>query len=373
MTQIRFTRLLRNLPATVPFIGPETQERGRNAPFSARLGANENAFGTSPHALTAMQEANFEIWKYGDPTSYDLRIALSSVLNINLENIVIGEGIDGLLGYVARMLIEPNDDVVTSDGAYPTFNYHIVGYGGNLHKVPYKSDHEDLDGLLRKVEETGAKLVYLANPDNPMGTVHKADKVEDFINCLPKNCLLALDEAYNEFAPCDIAPETSFLFENVIRLRTFSKGYGMAGARLGYAFGPADLISQFEKVRNHFGINRVAQIAAVAALKDSHWLVMLRDKVARARGRINRIAADNGLATVPSATNFVAIDCGQGSVFAKAVLAELLARGIFVRMPFVAPQDRCIRVTTGTDADLDLFEDLFPKALKAALFLNRKG
>ena len=100
---------------------------------------------------------------------------------------------------------------------------------------------------------------------------------------------------------------------------------------------------------------------------------MLRDKVARARGRINRIAADNGLATVPSATNFVAIDCGQGSVFAKAVLAELLARGVFVRMPFVAPQDRCIRVTTGTDADLDLFEDLFPKALKAALLLNRKG
>ena len=146
----------------------------------------------------------------------------------------------------------------------------------------------------------------------------------------------------------------------------------MAGARVGYAFGASELISQFEKVRNHFGMNRVAQIGALAALEDSEWLVMLQEKVTQARDRIYKIAADNGLATVPSAANFVAIDCGQRGNFAKAVLAELLARGIFVRMPFVAPQDRCIRITTGTDADLDLFQELFPKALKAAR-LNRDG
>ena len=372
MTQIRFTHLLGILPATVPFVGPETQARQRGISFSARLGANENAFGTSPKAITAMQEANLEIWKYGDPTSFDLRVALSRYLNIAPKNIVIGEGIDGLLGYLARMLIERDDDVVTSDGAYPTFNYHILGHGGHLHKVPYKGDHEDLDGLLRKVEETNAKLVYLANPDNPMGTVHAADKVEEFINCLPKTCLLALDEAYIEFAPSDIAPDTSFIFDNVIRLRTFSKGYGMAGARVGYAFGPSDLIAEFEKVRNHFGINRAAQVGSIAALEDGEWLLSLRAKVARARDRIKKIAVENGLTTVPSVANFVAIDCGRGNIFAKAILEELLAQGIFVRMPFVAPQDRCIRVTTGTDADLDLLAKLLPKALEIARS-NRQG
>ncbi len=372
MTKIKFTHLMGDLPATVPFVGPETQERQRGTSFFARLGANENAFGTSPKVIAAIQAANFEIWKYGDPTSFDLRMALSKLLKIELENIVIGEGIDGLLGYLARMLIEPGDNVVTSDGAYPTFNYHIVGYGGALHKVPYRGDHEDLDGLLGKVEETGAKLVYLANPDNPMGTVHAADKVKDFITCLPKTCLLALDEAYIEFAPRHIAPDTSLLFENVIRLRTFSKGYGMAGARVGYAFGPSDLVAQFEKVRNHFGMNRAAQIGSIAALDDREWLLTLREKVVRARAQIEKIAADNGLATVSSAANFVAIDCGHGSTFAKAVLAELLANGIFVRMPFVAPQNRCIRVTTGTDADLDFLAELFPKALESA-GSNRKG
>ena len=372
MTQIRYTRSLGLLPATVPFVGPETQERQRGASFYARLGANENVFGPSPKVVAAMQEANFEIWKYGDPTSFDLRVALARFLNVAIKNVVIGEGIDGLLGYLARMLIERNDNVVTSDGAYPTFNYHILGYGGNLHKVPYKGDKEDLDGLLRKVEETNAKLVYLANPDNPMGTVHTADKVKDFINCLPKTCLLALDEAYIEFAPSDTAPDTSFLFNNVIRLRTFSKGYGMAGARVGYAFGPSDLIAEFEKVRNHFGINRAAQIGSIAAIEDREWLVTIQNKVAVARDRIKKIAAENGLTTLPSAANFVAIDCGHGSIFAKVVLEELLANRIFIRMPFVAPQDRCIRITAGTDADLDLLSEQLPKALEVARF-NRKS
>ena len=366
MTDIKFTSLLNDLPETVPFVGPETQERQRGAEFAARLGANENTFGASPKAIAAMQDVTGEIWKYGDPTSFDLRNALGKNLGLSVDNIVIGEGIDGLLGYLARMVVGQGDPVVTSDGAYPTFNYHIVGYGGVLHKVPYRDDHEDLDGLLACVNETRARLVYLANPDNPMGTVHKADAIEAFISRLPKTCLLALDEAYIEFAPEGIAPNSQRLFDNVLRFRTFSKGYGMAGARVGYAFGPVPLISQFEKIRNHFGMNRIAQIGAIVALSDQDWVAHLRDQVSEARLRIRDIAVQNRLCVIPSATNFVAIDCGQDGHFAKVVLEHLVQEGIFVRMPFVAPQDRCIRVSAGTKADLDLLAEMLPKALDAA-------
>ncbi|PIV74861.1 MAG: histidinol-phosphate aminotransferase, partial [Rhodobacteraceae bacterium CG17_big_fil_post_rev_8_21_14_2_50_65_11] len=143
MTGPRYTRLVQVLPAAVPFVGPETQERERGAAFRARLGANESVFGPSPHAIEAMAEAAREAWKYGDAQSHDLRAALAAHHGVKMENIIVGEGIDGLLGYLVRMLVAPGDPVVTSDGAYPTFNYHVAGFGGSLHKVPYSGDHED--------------------------------------------------------------------------------------------------------------------------------------------------------------------------------------------------------------------------------------
>ncbi len=366
MNNLRFTELLGQLPATVPFVGPETQERARGSVFNARLGANECVFGPSPKAVMALQAVSGEIWKYADPTSFDLRTALADHHGVDIDNIVVGEGIDGLLGYLARMLVQEGDDIITSDGAYPTFNYHVIGYGGILHKVPYKNDHEDLHGLLQAVLNTNAKLVYFANPDNPMGTVHSSEVVQDFIDQLPGNCLLALDEAYIEFAPDGISPRIDVAQSNVLRFRTFSKAYGLAGARVGYAIGSQDVILQFEKIRNHFGMNRAAQAGALAALKDQRWIENIRDQVNDARDQIGQIAQDNGLSIIPSAANFVAIDCGHDSTFAKSVLSYLVAHGLFVRMPFVTPQDRCIRVSVGLEEDLVLFADLLPKALSAA-------
>ncbi len=152
----------------------------------------------------------------------------------------------------------------------------------------------------------------------------------------------------------------------VIRMRTFSKAYGMAGARVGYAVGAADLITSFNKIRNHFGMNRAAQAAALAALHDAEWLAQTQASVADARNEIARIAAANGLTALPSATNFVAVECGQDGEFARKVLAALVARGLFVRMPFVAPQDRCIRISCGRAQDLALFEAALPDALAEA-------
>ncbi|QRZ13537.1 pyridoxal phosphate-dependent aminotransferase [Paracoccus methylovorus] len=365
MTRLRFTPIAAALPATVPFTGPETLERLRGAPFRARLGANENGFGPSPRAIEAMARAAAEVWKYGDPDSHDLRHALAGHHRVQPENVMLGEGIDGLLGLLVRLLVSPGEVVVTSDGAYPTFNYHVAGFGGRLHKVPYRDHAEDPDALIAAASETGARLVYLANPDNPMGSWHVGIRIEAMLDDLPSGSLLILDEAYAEFAPAEAIPRIDPQDRRVIRFRTFSKAYAMAGARIGYAIGPAELIAGFDRIRNHFGINRIAQIGVLAALEDQDWLAHICAATAAARSRIGDIARANGLVALPSATNFVAIDCGRDGAFARALLDALALEGIFVRMPGVAPMDRCIRVSCGPEAEMDAFADALPRALRA--------
>ena len=366
MTGPRYTRLVQVLPAAVPFVGPETQERERGAAFRARLGANESVFGPSPHAIEAMAEAAREAWKYGDAQSHDLRAALAAHHGVKMENIIVGEGIDGLLGYLVRMLVAPGDPVVTSDGAYPTFNYHVAGFGGSLHKVPYSGDHEDPLALIAEAHRVDAKLIYLSNPDNPMGSWHDAETVHHLIDAVPEGCLLVLDEAYFDTAPDTAMPPLDPADPRVIRMRTFSKAYGLAGMRVGYAIAEAGLITAFNKIRNHFGMCRVSQAAALAALRDQAYLRDTVARIAAARDAIGRIARDNGLVPLPSATNFVTIDCGRDGDFARAVLNGLVARGIFVRMPFIAPQDRCIRVSCGRAEDLAAFAEALPGALADA-------
>ncbi len=173
-------------------------------------------------------------------------------------------------------------------------------------------------------------------------------------------------EAYAEFAPVDAIPRIDPNEPRVMRMRTFSKAYGLAGARIGYVIAAPDLIAGFDRIRNHFGVNAIAQAGALAALSDQDWLGHILTQVSHARDRITRIAAENGLAALPSATNFVAIDCGADGDFARRVLAALDRSGIFARMPGVAPMDRCIRISCAPDDELDAFAAILPEALAAA-------
>lgn len=353
-----------SLPDAVPFVGPETLERQRGTPFRARLGANENGFGPSPLAVEAMRKAAADVWKYGDPTSHDLKAALAAHCGCEPGNIVVGEGIDGLLGLAVRLMVAPGDRVVTSAGGYPTFDFHVTGFGGELVRVPYHDDRQDPAALVANAAETGARMVYLCNPDNPMGGWHPPEAIEAAVAALPADILLILDEAYAEFAPA--LPRIDPADPRVLRMRTFSKAYGMAGARIGYALGAPGMIRAFDRVRNHFGVNSVAQAGALAALGDAAHLAGTVARVAEARERIAAIARENGLAALPSATNFVAIDCGRDGDFARAVLAALGEQGIFARMPWVAPQNRCIRVSCGPKDELDAFAEALPRALGRA-------
>lgn len=358
-----FAPLPAALPATVPFIGPETLERQRGAPFAARLGANENGFGPSPRAIAAMAKAASEVWKYGDSTNHDLRQALAAHLGVTPADVMIGEGIDGLLGLAVRLMVAPGDAVVTSDGAYPTFNYHVAGFGGVLHKVPYQHDAENPAALAAKARQVGARLTYLANPDNPMGSWNDGGAIRSMLDNLPPDGLLLLDEAYVEFAPASAIPQIDADDPRLVRFRTFSKAYGMAGARIGYVIGHPDLIAGFDRIRNHFGVNGIAQAGALAALRDQAWLAGTIAKVDAARTRIAQIGTANGLTALPSATNFVALDTGLDGPFARAIVAGLAEEGVFIRMPGVPPLDRCIRVSCGPDAELDLFAQALPQVL----------
>ncbi|MCV2874761.1 pyridoxal phosphate-dependent aminotransferase [Rhodobacteraceae bacterium XHP0102] len=365
MTNPRYTPLIEGLPAKVPFVGPEAQERAQGYAFAARLGANESVFGPSPHAIAAMEAAAREVWMYGDPENHTLRHALASHHAVAPENIVVGEGIDGLLGYLVRLLVAEGDAVVTSLGAYPTFLYHVTGYGGKVTAVPYKGDHEDPEALLAAARATDAKLLYLANPDNPMGTWHKAEVITQLIAALPERTVLILDEAYADTAPADAIPAMDVHHPRVIRMRTFSKAYGLAGLRVGYAIGHPDIVRAFDKIRNHFGVGRIAQAGALAALQDQIHLTATVQKITQARAEIARIATANGLHPVPSATNFVALDCGRDGAYAAALLKELAARGVFIRMPSVAPFNRTIRISCGDGPMLAHLEAELPKALAA--------
>jgi histidinol-phosphate aminotransferase len=208
--------------------------------------------------------------------------------------------------------------------------------------------------------------LYFANPDNPMGSHHPAAVIEEMVANLPETTLLLLDEAYADLAPPGAVPAIPADHAQVIRLRTFSKGYGLAGARVGYAITNPELALAFDKIRDHFGMARVSQAGALAALADQDWLASVQARTLAARARLSGIAARNGLVALPSATNFVTIDCGRDGDYARRVLSEMGARGVFIRMPGVAPLDRCIRISLGDDAALDIVEETLPLALKAA-------
>jgi histidinol-phosphate aminotransferase len=313
-----------------------------------------------------MQHAATEVWKYCDPENHDLKQALAAFHGAGPQNIVVGEGIDGLFGYTVRLFVEPGVTVATSLGAYPTFNFHVAGYGGRLVTVPYCDDREDPEALITLAKREAARLIFFANPDNPMASCWDAAMVQWLIDGVPEGSVLCLDEAYSEFAPLGTTPAIDVSNPRVLRFRTFSKAHGMAGARIGYAIGESELIKSFDKIRNHFGVNLIAQVGALASLKDTAHLTSVVEKVAAARERIATIARANGLKPLPSAANFVAIDCCNDGPFARRVLSELIARDVFVRMPSVSPLDRCIRVSAGLPSDLDAFEEVLPQALSAA-------
>lgn len=356
------TPLIEGLPPVRPFVGPEELARRVGRSELLRLGANESSFGPPPRALEAMRAEVARTAFYGDPESLALREALAQRHGCAVENVVVGAGIDDLLGLVVRGYCSPGDVSVSTYGSYPTYVYHAVGYGARLETVPYAADGSvALDALADRARATRARIVYLANPDNPSGAFASRDAVAEFVEALPPQSLLVLDEAYADFVDTsERLPDA--IDPRMVRMRTFSKGYGLAGARIAYAIGAPELIANLAKIRLHFGVGRVAQAGALAALDDPAFIASVVAEVARGRAEYMAFAARFALGTLSSRTNFVCIDIGSRAR-AEAMVEALLERGIFVRKPGAAPLDGYIRVTVGTADERERFREALGEAL----------
>lgn len=359
---IRPTRAVEAIPATTPFIGPEQLMRETRQRELVRLGANESAFGPSPKAVSAMSDELDRLSWYGDPESLDLRDALAEKHGCRPAQILVGAGIDDLMGLAVRAYAGAGDRALTTRGTYPTFNYHVVGYGARLLEVGYRDDGApDPDALLAVAHRERPSIVYLANPDNPGGRFFGRDEVARFYEALPESSLLLLDEAYADFTgERDLLPP---IFEDrLIRLRTFSKAYGMAGARIGYALATERTVQTFQKIRLQYGINRNAQIGALASLHDDDFRDFVVRETARAREDYYRLARELGCGYIESQTNFVCIDM-ESAERAARVMNELLLRGVWIRKPGAPPLDRYVRVSAGTPT----MREAFARALRAVL------
>lgn len=340
------------LPDAIPFVAPEEFERQMGTTFLARLGANESVFGASPLAIGAMQLAACQTQWYGDPTSHDLRVDLANHLGTTMESIVVASGIDGLFSHLANAFLVPGDRVITTKGSYPTFNYFIEGVGAELVQVPYREDyHVDLDAIVSSAIESGAKAVYLANPDNPSGTFHTEDAIVEFLSELPSDILVILDEAYIEYAS-----NIKVSDPRLIRLRTFSKAYGLAGIRVGYAFGDSQMLQPLNRIRPHFEVNIVAQAGALAALQDKAHLAEVVMQTNMAKDVMQEMFEGMGMMTIPSATNFILADAGSRER-AEQLVAQLREQRVFIRKPSSEPLDNFIRISAGSGEDLAVLQD----------------
>ena len=356
-----FTSLVAGLDAANPFVGPEALERATECRFRARVGANESAFGMSPRARAAAVAALDRLSWYGDPENHDLRADLAAYHEVAVNQVLVGAGIDDLLALVVRAFATEGGRAVMAHGSYATFAYHALTFGVALDTAPYGADDSvDLAALAARARDSetarsgagagGATVVYLANPDNPSGTWQSEAAVRSFLAELPARCIVALDEAYVDYAPT--TPARALLTDDarVVTMRTFSKAHGMAGARVAYAVGDAGVCAGLDKLRLQFGVSRVAQEAARAALADAAFVAGVAREVAAGRDAYHQLGRALGLPTLPSATNFVCFDLGTRAR-AEAVMTALIGRGVFVRKPPAPPLDRCIRLGVGTVAE----------------------
>ncbi len=346
--RMRFNHLIDTLDSFTPFTSPLTIQRTSGRTILLNLGSNENLLGPSTAAKRAMLSEVHHAAKYGDPEGHLLREKISEKLNIRTESILIGSGIDDLLGQAVRCLIEPGDLAVASRGTYPTFKYHILAYGGALKEIPYSSYRNDLDALLYAAKTSNARIVYIANPDSPTGTLCSPGDLSGFIKQLPRRCTLLLDEAYCEFAS---ANEIIPIVEDdvrTVRFRTFSKVYGLAGARIGYLISNRELIKNLNKVRLHFGVNRIALAGASAALSDLGFVNRVRVSTDECRKDYKEIERLLNCRAIESHTNFTLFDVGSKKR-ATGIFESLLKNGIFVRLPGGAGLEGCVRISAGTN------------------------
>jgi histidinol-phosphate aminotransferase len=315
-----------------------------------KLASNENLAGPSPRALAAIRNELPSIHYYPEGPCTVLRKALALRHGLRQESVVISNGADNLILMLASAFVDEGDEVVMADPTFPVYTNATQIMGGKPVKVKLKNYHHDLSAMLKKVNRR-TKLVFVCNPNNPTGTIVGRKALDQFLSQLPDHVIVILDEAYRDFAEDPSYPDGLDYVrkkKQLIVVRTFSKVYGLAGLRVGVAFGREDLIGCMYQVRDPFPVHRLAQVAAVAALSDQEHVKKSIRLVREGRHYLYRELDKLGMFYVPSHGNFVFVDFRKDS---REMMQQLLKRGIIVRPGYLWNYLTFGRVTVGTMKD----------------------
>jgi len=314
-----------------------------------KLASNENSLGPSPKAVEAMRVVAEKMHLYPDGGAFYLREALATHLDVPSDMLLFGNGSNELIEFLGHVFLEPGANLVMSQGAF--IIYKLVGdaFGAETRMASMDGFTHDLDAMAALVDED-TRLVFVANPNNPTGTRVDNEALKRFLDNLPPHVLPVLDEAYVELLAPEHAPDSlAWVREErpLVLMRTFSKTYGLAGLRIGYAVARPELISLLEKFRQPFNVNAMAQAAALAALEDGEHVERTRALVRDGLRFFEKTCAELGLDTVPSSANFLLIRTGEG----RRRFEELQTRGVIVRPMDGYGLPDWIRVTVGTERE----------------------
>ena len=339
---------LRTLPVYQPGrpIEEVARELGLLPDDIIKLASNENPLGPSRLAVKAMRQALVKANLYPDGNAFYLKQKLAAKLGVAPANLIFGNGSNEILEFIGHALLSPSAEVVVSQYCFAVYPIVAALFGSKLVTVPAKNYGHDLDAILAAITPN-TRVVFVANPNNPTGTAVSPEALSAFINAVPRNVLIALDEAYIEFLDkaLDLLPEIrAGARPNLLLMRTFSKIYGLAGLRLGYGIGHPDLIAEFEKIRQPFNINAVAQAGALAALDDTAHADKTRRNNSRGLKLYARAFRKLGLEFVPSFANFILVRVGDG----QRVFTELQKLGVIVRPMASYQLPEFVRISIGT-------------------------
>lgn len=327
-----------------------------------KLASNENPLGCSPLATAAMQAAIKTIALYPDGNGFELKDALCKRYGVEHARIVLGNGSNDMLELAARAFLTVGDKAVYSAHAFAVYPLATQAVGATGISVPAVNFGHDLKAMLQAAVAQQAKLVFIANPNNPTGTFLDAAKLLDFLRALPPQILVVLDEAYNEYLPQECCYDgVSWLqeFPNLIISRTFSKAYGLAGLRVGYAFANAQVADMMNRVRQPFNVNSVAQAAAVAALQDEDFVRRTNELNRRGMEQIIAGLRKLGLEFIPSYGNFISFRIAN----AGRMYRRLLELGVIVRPIAGYDMPDYLRVSIGTKNENENFLSVLAQAL----------
>lgn len=323
-----------------------------------KLASNENPLGPSPKAVAAIQAELATLHRYPDSHAYYLREELSRHLGVKPEQLIFGNGSDEILDLLVRALVPPGGEVVSTSHSFLMYGLLTQAVGGVFRAVPLRNLAVDLKAVAAAITPK-TRLVLLNNPNNPTGTAFSRQEWETFLATLPPTVTVALDEAYIEFAADpDVAQGLPYLAEDrpLVGLRTFSKAYGLAGLRVGYAYGPSALIECLNRLRLPFNVNRLAQAGARAALSDTEFLARTRELVWEGREFLTRELTRLGVEVVPSQANFLLIYVGRPG---RQVYEAMLRQGVIIRAMDAYGFPEHIRVNVGLPEENRRFLEAF--------------